>query len=139
MTSPPSPYISIISPRSRRLRVTGALLLIAVLAMAIYGFAVLMPMVNREVHRQRSQALTSETSLTLTPDRALASYQKKRARKLLYVKVAAAYAYWGVCGLLVLTALFVAWLDAREVTRNYIALRARALGKIDSETPGQEE
>jgi hypothetical protein len=38
-----------------------------------------------------------------------------------------AYSYWGVCGLLVIAALFLAWLDFREVSRAYLEERRAIL------------
>ena len=46
-----------------------------------------------------------------------------RARRLV---VYLAMAYWGVCSLLMVGVLFLAWLDFRETTRNF-ALQAQAL------------
>jgi hypothetical protein len=54
----------LITPRSRRIRIWGSLLLAAIIGMAIYGFAVLMPSVRQsvEAHRPRTSVVTEQTS-----------------------------------------------------------------------------
>lgn len=127
MTPPVSAYQSFITPRSRRLRTLGLVLLAAVLCMVAYGAIVLMPNVRREVETQRARNLLPAPSVSSSasqPERAHTSVESQRqgraqarARKIVFAKVAVAYAYWGVCMLLLLAVVFVAWLDWREVAR----------------------
>ncbi len=101
------PYSSIVSARSRRLRTIGALLLCAITGMTIYGLWVLMPAIH---HAAQVHPLLASVHV----------------RRQIFTRVAIAYAYWGVCALLLCAAMVVAWLDFREVSRTYAAQR-RAL------------
>ena len=44
----------------------------------------------------------------------------RRANRVVAANVLFAYGYWSICSLLVVGMLFVAWLDTREVSRNYL-------------------
>ncbi|HLV80326.1 MAG TPA: hypothetical protein VKT32_08585 [Chthonomonadaceae bacterium] len=114
----PAAYQSMVSARSRRLRTIGLLLLVAILGMSVYGFSSLMPAVRRQAaayHRDTvaAQQVQAETGALGIPARS------GRARKAMLAQVTLVYAYWCLCGLLILALLLVAWLDLREVTRNY--------------------
>ena len=154
MTPPVSAYQSLITPRSRRLRTVGLVLLAAILCMVAYGARVLMPNVRHEVEVQRARNLLpappvsaagvsagdtarARTGATLETQRQ--ERAQARARKVAFAKVAVAYAYWGVCMLLLLAVLFVAWLDWREVARvslsQQFALRAEAIQTMSRPAP----
>lgn len=104
---------SIVSARSRRLRTIGSLLVVAVLAMSVYGVTSLMPSLRRSIN---------ENPVSLRRD-AVRTPEQKARRNIIKAQIVFAYGYWGVCGLLVLSAAFVAYLDFREVSRNYMAQR----------------
>ncbi len=116
---------SVLSARSRRLRTIGSLLLLAVIGMSIYGGTVLMPAINRSIaaHSLKRTTVTVPTP----PDAALpvpAPSQiaaEAHARKVQRLQVAVAFAYWGVCVLLIVAILLIAWLDLREISRNYLS------------------
>ena len=118
----PTTSQSMVSPRSRRLRTIGLLLLVAIIGMSVYGFSSLMPAIRRQavVYRQRTVTTQpSQTGTQIPP----ASQQSSRTKKIMLLQLAIAYAYWGTCGLLIIALLLVAWLDLREVTRNYVLQR----------------
>jgi hypothetical protein len=127
MTQPPSVYSEMISARSRRLRTIGTLLLAAVALMTFYGAFFLMPSINRAV------AARHAAQERMAADRAVGTSGKTapletpghltRSQKAEKLQVAVVFAYWGVCALLVIAALLVAWLDLREISRTYIQQR----------------
>ncbi|HZT43534.1 MAG TPA: hypothetical protein VFA07_15325 [Chthonomonadaceae bacterium] len=116
----PPAYQSMVSPRSRRLRTIGLLLLVAIIGMSLYGFSSLMPAIRRQAVAYHQQTVSTQPSRTESPQ---ASRQGSRAKKIMLLQITIAYLYWGTCGLLIIALLFVAWLDLREVTRNYINQR----------------
>jgi len=128
MTSTPPVYQTMISPRSRRLRTTGLVLLVAAVAMALYGLFVLMPSLKRAVAAESRQVpsihkerLTTATNLVRTPSGGTSQAARiRRAHHVVAVKVLFAYGYWITCGLLVVAMVFVAWLDLREVSLTYL-------------------
>lgn len=115
----------LISGRSRRLRTTGLVLLVAVLAMVAYGVLVLMP------HHGGAHVAPAGSS---PADLA--------ARRALLTRVLFLYAYWSTCAVLLLGLLVVAWLDFREVARSYAAERAalwkRSIGSAHSQHDADE-
>ena len=131
MTSNSSPYTNFISARSRRFRVIGVVLIVAILGMAGYGATVLMPSLRAmraEVQTLTPKPPTSVGAAKGSPEkRGVVSPSLKRAQKVLLTKVVFLYAYWIVCALLVLTLVIVAWLDFREVMRNYLTARQTVL------------
>lgn len=118
--SPPSSpaHGSMVSSRSRRLRIIGSLLLVAIAAMVVYGVAVLMPSLRRSVAETspRIERRIGNAGTERTPEERL-------QRKALATQLIFTYSYWTVCGVLVLVAVFVAYLDFREVSRTYLAQR----------------
>lgn len=104
---------SVISARSRRLRTIGSVLVVAILAMAIYGVTNVMPTLRRS---KESLGDFRRNPAPLTPE-------QETQRKALAAQFIFAYGYWSVCGALVLSAVFVAYLDFREVSRTYMAQR----------------
>lgn len=137
METTPTMYQSLLSARSRRLRTVGGVLLAAIIAMSLYGFVVLMPAINRSVAahkiaRIEASAPGSKAAPVLTP-------AQRKEQKKVYTQVAFVYAYWGVCGLLVIAALFIAWLDLREVSRNYLAQRRAIWNEVAMRSRGDRE
>lgn len=114
-----------VSPRSRRLRTVGLILLIAAVGMTLYGSLSLMPGLKRAIKRE------AHVSAALSGGRPLASLDPTvrakvvRARRAAAVQVTFAYSYWAVCALLVAVLIVVAWLDVREVQRRYVDQRIR--------------
>jgi hypothetical protein len=117
----PSAYASIVSPRSRRLRTVGIVLLVAVCAMVLYGYLGLMPSIERSVRADSPIAAQSEA--LRSPSAGLDKPPLTRAQRVHKLQVAVALAYWGVCALLLVGLVLVAWLDLREISRRYAAER----------------
>ena len=112
MTNEAAPaYRSLLTNRSRRLRIIGSLLLLASLGMAIYGGIVLMPSLRAAKAATLAQTLNSRTPEAI------------RAKKIMKTKLIFAYGYWSVCGVLVTAILLTAWLDVREMSRSYVEQR----------------
>lgn len=127
MTPPASPYGSVISARSRRLRTIMTVLLAIIALMSVFGFYKLMPLVRDAVGRPDTPALTRIAHSQPGPD--LTVQQIAHAKRTLHarqVSVFMALAYWGVCSLLIVGILLLAWLDFRETTRSFVT-QARAL------------
>jgi hypothetical protein len=117
-----------VSARSRRLRTIGVLLLIAILGMSIYGVRVVIP----SHHRARiayTQATTGVENHTANPPAAPSNQTAANVsapdhyRKALLARTIFAELYFLVLLLLVIFTLIVAWLDVREVMRNYMSQR----------------
>jgi disulfide bond formation protein DsbB len=127
MTPPITPYNSVVSPRSRRLRTVVSIVLVVIMFMSVYGGFTVMPQVRQAVGRPDTLELTrlakSQPGPTLTLKQIAHAKRTLRARQ---VVVSLAMAYWGILSLLLLLVLFLAWLDFRETTRNF-ALQAQAL------------
>jgi hypothetical protein len=87
--------------------------------MVIYGYFGLMPALRNSIRLSTPPSVTSHTSQGSQPI-AVETDRERRVRKL---KASAGLAYWGVCSLLLVGAVFVAWLDLREISRNYVAER----------------
>ncbi len=117
-----TPYQSLISARSRRFRTIGLVLLTMVLGMSIYGGSVLMPKL-----RENRALLRSQTTSATAPS--TASSSEKSLHKLAKAQILFAYAYWGVCGTLIIALLLVAYLDFREVSRNYLQMKITLLAE----------
>ena len=113
-------YGNIISARSRRLRTIGMVLIGAILAMVLYGMTSFMPTLRHT--KDDLQRLNGGKPISIFREKAKTP-DEERLRKALAAQLVFAYGYWAVCGILVLSAVFVAYLDFREVTRNYIAQR----------------
>ncbi len=119
-----TPYQPLISAQSRRFRVTGLVLLVMILGMCTYGGKVLMPKLRENrapLHAYNTRALNAPTALT--PEKA-ANLRKIVKAQLLFV-----YAYWGACFALILALFVVAYLDFREVSRNYLRLQVSLLAE----------
>lgn len=127
MTPPVSPYTNIITPRSRRYRTIMTVLLVFLLAMSVYGGFKVMPAVHQAVGKSDMRELRliaeAQPSPGLTSEQIL---KAKRTLKKRSVVVYLAMAYWGVCSLMMVGILFLAWLDFRETTRSF-SLQAQAL------------
>lgn len=127
MTPPVSPYMTIVSARSRRYRTIVSVLLAVIMVMSVYGGFIVMPRVRQAVGRQDMPQLAriaaSQPGADLTSKQIAHAKRTLQARK---VVVALALAYWGVCSLLMVLVLLIAWLDFRETARNF-ALQSSAL------------
>lgn len=147
----PSVYQSLISPRSRRLRTTGIVLLVAIVLMATYGVITLMPSLYSATHRldqiatdrlhQNSAMKTVVVSETVQGSVPLISFSGARMvppterlrpnglteheHKEIVAQLLFAYGYWTLCGGLIIGLIVVCWLDFRELARNYDAERHR--------------
>lgn len=132
-----SAYSNIVSARSRRLRTIGIVLLLAVCAMVVYGYFGLMPSVAQPL----PEAPASRQTLSSSNPRGKASPEQgsmTRAERVRKLRAAAALAYWGVCALLLVAAVFVAWLDVREISRRYVAER-RAIWSQTADLPDRSD
>jgi len=94
--------------------------------MGLYGYFGLMPNIERSLREHPIQAVASPGGAT-SPAQHLppALARAQRARKF---QVAVALAYWGVCSLLILGVLVVAWLDLREISNRYVSERRAMWG-----------
>ncbi|MCW3055496.1 MAG: hypothetical protein JWN14_4666 [Chthonomonadales bacterium] len=127
MTPPVSPYMNVITPRSRRYRTIMTVLLVFLLTMSVYGGFKVMPAVHEAVGKSDMRELRliaeSKPSPSLTPAQILHAQRTLKRRS---VVVYMAMAYWGVCSLMMVGILFLAWLDFRETTRVF-SQQAQAL------------
>ncbi|MCX6382850.1 MAG: hypothetical protein NT023_25780 [Armatimonadetes bacterium] len=129
-----TPYQNLISAQSRRLRVIGIVLLVMILGMCVYGGRVLMPKLRENrapLHNSTVQATSSST--------ALSPVKAESLRKLAKAQLLFFYAYWGVCFALIIALLVVAYLDFREVSRNYLRLQVSLLSNTAPPKTLQEE
>ena len=140
-TDTPSVYSGIVSPMSRRLRTIGIVLLTAVCAMALYGYFVVMPSIERSLRDNPLPPpgiVAGSRTTPLRPENP-ATTRAQRVRKL---QIAVALAYWGVCSLLLVSVVLVAWLDFREVTRVYVEQRqvmwTKAVANVEDPQPDDE-
>jgi hypothetical protein len=90
--------------------------------MALYGYFGLMPSIERSL-RDNPVPPGSISSAPRTARPPVESAPPSRAERVRKLQVAVALAYWGVCSLLLIGVVVVAWLDFREVTRSYAAQR----------------
>ncbi len=127
MTTNRSQYGSgFVSNRSRRLRTITALLLVVIVAMAVYGTRVLVPGINRAASVAVRPTVQSSAIPTpnVTRNAAVTPLNvTKRQAKVLKLDVMFVAAYWVVWIVLLLSLLLTAWLDLREVSRNYLEQR----------------
>lgn len=127
MTPPVTPYTTVVSARSRRYRTIVTVLLATIVIMSTYGGFTVMPRVRQAVGRADTPRLAQVAASLPGPDlTARQISQAKRTLRARQVVVSLALAYWGVCSLLLLLVLLIAWLDFRETARNF-ALQSRAL------------
>jgi hypothetical protein len=127
MTPSPAKYGSgIVSSRSRRLRTIAAILLVAIVAMAIYGMRVLVPGIN---HAASAAVKPSEQSQVFSGPQNVAHSKitplklTKKEAQVLKFDVLFEAAYWVVWIVLILSLMMVAWMDFREVSRTYLNQR----------------
>jgi hypothetical protein len=133
MANAASPYENLISARSRRLRTIGVILVVFVVGMAVYGATSLMPSLRRTSALYRQQTRAVEQARFADPQAgAQEESVRQQTKKVLRTQVIFAYGYWTVCGTLLVSLLFVAWLDFREVTRNYLLRRVALLNETAS-------
>ncbi len=131
-------YSEIVSQRSRRLRTVGIVLLVAVVAMVSYGYLRLMPSVAESL--RDNPVRTNINAVTHGAGTGLLEPKMTRSQRLGKLRVAVALAYWGVCALLLVGLVAVAWLDLREVSRRYFderrSLWTEAVDRIDKPDRG---
>lgn len=131
----------IVSVRSRRLRAIGTVLLAGILLMSLYGVFGLMPTLrasSKRVNESRAIAASQGTvvqSGTGVSTPTVVTPEMRQSRKLaraLAAQVIFAWIYWTVCALLLVGLLLIAWLDFRELSRQYdnerIALFCGSIG-----------
>ena len=128
-------YRPLITSRSRRLRTTGIVLLIAVLAMITYGTLFLMPSLHTVIHALPQTSGTGGGTIsrpgapivTMPVVKGLPASEglTEREHRVVLAKVLFGYGYWTVCVTLLLALMVVSWLDFRELARNYDAERHR--------------
>lgn len=119
-------YQPLISPQSRRLRVIGLVLLAMVIGLCAYGGKVLMPKLRENrapLHAYNARAMSGASQSPLTPEKA------ENLRRLVKTQLLFVYAYWGVCFVMILALFVVAYLDFREVSRNYLRLKVSLLAE----------
>ena len=144
MTPIPTKYGSgIISNRSRRLRTIAAVLMVFIIAMAIYGSRVLVPRINRAaaIANRPVTSLDSRIVPGGVKKKPILNLSPEQARAL-RIDVIVEAAYWVVWILLVLSLLLVAWLDLREVSRTYLNQRRElwsTAARAASEEPERRE
>lgn len=136
-----TPYISMVSLRSRRLRTAGLLLLAAVLAMVAYGFLGLMPGMRRAILRHEARYGSIVHGKPLSGGRgapvAQEPPQAARARRALLSLIVFSYAYWTLVVFLLIGTVIVAWLDFREVSRTYLARRRDVWQEVADRSRGE--
>ena len=128
-----------LSPRSRRLRTVGALLMLAILGMIAFGWFYFQPKLSHAVHANSH----------IVHDLRYPPILREHARKVALTQLMFGIYYWAFCFLLVLGLLFVAWLDivetrvrallARRDMVRQIATSGRATSSLEGEGVGLEE
>ena len=116
-----TPYTGVISLRSRRLRMIGIALLVAVALMSLYGAFVLMPAMKSATALYTIASRKAEAQRIMNPLESAKTL--RRVHRLMGIKLLIVDAYWLTCGLLAFAAMLVAWLDFREVARRYQTAR----------------
>lgn len=124
MTPNPAQYGSgIISSRSRRLRTIAAVLLIGIIAMAVYGTRILVPGINRAARAAVKPAIQSSVISTPHDESITPLKLTKREAQILRLDVMFEAVYWVVWIVMIVSLLLVAWMDLREVSRTYLNQR----------------
>ncbi len=100
-------YKSRVTAKMRRLRTMGLVILLFLLLMILYGVRVIMPRTIASVHRHAAAARGFSAAAV-------------HMHHVLVVQVLVAIAYWSVSGVLLISLFVIAWLDVREVTRQYL-------------------
>ena len=125
---------TLISPKSRRIRTCGLMLVGSMLFCTLYGVIFLMPKLSQL--RARSHALNSSTvlfpSTNLVAERAMERTRNKEQRIVL-MNAVFIYAFWCFVGLLFIGAILMAWLDTREVARNYLEEKRKLHPRVHDE------
>ena len=116
-----TPYSSMISLRSRRLRTLGIALLVVLLLLTGYGILALMPAMKSATMRYSVETHKINARKIAAPEESAQTL--RRMKRLMVMKWLFVDAYWLTCGLVAFSAMFVAWLDFREVSRQYIQER----------------
>lgn len=116
-----TPYTGVISLRSRRLRMVGIALIVILLLMSLYGALALMPAIKSATAHYTAENQKAEAQRVINPIKSARTL--RHDHRLMGIKLLIVDAYWLVCGLLGFAAMFVAWLDFREVARRYQTTR----------------
>lgn len=120
-------YSSMISARSRRLRTIGLVLLGFVLSLSLYGGLVFMPRLRENRMVLRAQITHQPLNSPPIPFDQLTPQQKTKLQRLAKAQFIFQFGYWSICGSLIILLLIIAWLDAREVAKNYLRLQITLL------------
>ncbi len=116
-----TPYSSVISLRSRRLRTVGIALMVVVLALFFYGVFGLMPAMKSAAALHTAAIQKAEAQKAIHPGESMKTI--RRIHRLMGIKLLFTDAYWLTCGLFAFAAMVVAWLDFREVARRFQTAR----------------
>ena len=120
---------------ANQLTLLRMLLIPAFVLLVVYGYFGLMPLLRRSIREDPVHATIGQHSVSPNGIQTDAA-QTDRERRVRKLKASAGLAYWGVCSLLLVAAVFVAWLDLREISRNYVAERraiwTQAADRIES-------
>ena len=112
-----NPYSSVISLRSRRLRTLGVTLLVVLALLTGFGLLKLMPAAKTAAMLHRAEIQKAEAQRATAPAASMRTL--RRVHRLMAIKLILVNAYWLLCGLIAFAAMVVAWLDFREVARQY--------------------
>jgi uncharacterized integral membrane protein len=102
-------------------------LLTAVLLMALYGGLVFMPRLRANRQELRTQIVQTAGDPVANANAAPSVQDLRRLAKAQALFV---YSYWSVCALMLIALLVVAWLDAREVARNYLRQQVELINEV---------
>ena len=129
---------SLISPRSRRIRTIGLVFLTGMMLCALYGGLVMMPRLGRL--REQLHVLNARWQLTRTSGTSLAEGRAirlsiARERRVLLMQTVFIYGFWSFVGVLGICVILCAWLDTREVAKNFLAEQKRVIRSSANDNP----
>ena len=87
--------------------------------MAVYGYFSLMPSLRVAAHKNAPATISHTTVRSSAKNSDIVTDMSRQEREAQAAKLVFAYAYWGVCLSLLIALMLVAWLDFREVGRNF--------------------
>ncbi|MCX6359163.1 MAG: hypothetical protein NT029_05125 [Armatimonadetes bacterium] len=123
------------SRRQRRLRTTGAALLLLVAGMALFGAR---SPYFRSVASPQVTALARE-AIVARRSGAAASPRAEAARRAVQSKLITIYGYWVACFLLTTGVVAVALLDVREIRNELLLARKAIWQRIEEEARAKKE
>jgi hypothetical protein len=136
MGVPPSRYAPFgMSQRQRRLRTAGAILLLLVAGMALFGAR---NPYFRSVASPQVTALAREAIVARRAG-AAASPRAEAARRVVQTKLITIYGYWVGCFLLTTAVVAIALLDVREIRNELLLARKAIWQRIDEEARSKKE